>query len=165
MAAPQTKIAIVYDYDQTLSPIYMQDDVLFPHFGIDAAQFWKKCNTLVHEQGYDSELAYLKVMLDYLEIDRPTNKDLQALGKNLQFYPGVPDFFEQLNAVISDKHRLAGVEVEHYIVSSGLKALLDGSRIAPHVKAIFGCEFAENKDGAITFPRRVISHNPIPFPH
>lgn len=158
MAAPQTKIAIVYDYDQTLSPIYMQDDVLFPHFGIDAAQFWKQCNTLVHEQGYDSELAYLKVMLDYLEIDRPTNKDLQALGKNLQFYPGVPDFFQELSAVLSDKHRLAGVEVEHYIVSSGLKALLDGSRIAPHVKAIFGCEFAENKDGAITFPRRVISH-------
>jgi hypothetical protein len=57
MSAPQNTIAIVYDYDQTLSPNYMQDEVLFPVFGIDAKKFWSRCHALVKEQGYDNELA------------------------------------------------------------------------------------------------------------
>ena len=158
MAAPQTTIGIIYDYDQTLSPNYMQDEVLFPHFGIKADQFWKKSRELVDKEGYDGELAYLKSMLDYLELDRPTNDDLRKLGANLNFYKGLPEMFGEMSEVLTAEHRLFGVKIEHYIVSSGLKALLDGSRIAPYVKKIFGCEFGEDRNGRITFPKRVISH-------
>lgn len=158
MAAPQTTIGIIYDYDQTLSPNYMQDEVLFPHFGIKAEQFWKKSRELVDKQGYDGELAYLKAMLDYLEMDRPTNAELTKLGAGLGFYKGLPEMFGELNDSLTDEHKLFGVKIEHYIVSSGLKALIDGSRIAPHVKKVFGCEFGEDANGRITFPKRVISH-------
>ena len=158
MASSQTTIGIIYDYDQTLSPNYMQDEVLFPHFGINAAQFWKKSRELVNEEGYDGELAYLKSMLDYLAMDRPTNDELRALGANLKFYKGLPEMFEEINGMLDEQHRLYGIKIEHYIVSSGLKALLDGSKLAPYVKRIFGCEFGEDKDGRITFPKRVISH-------
>lgn len=158
MASSQTTIGIIYDYDQTLSPNYMQDEVLFPHFGINAAQFWKKSRELVDEEGYDGELAYLKSMLDYLAMDRPTNAELRALGANLKFYKGLPEMFPELDGLLGDQHRMYGIKIEHYIVSSGLKALLDGSKLAPFVKRIFGCEFGEDKDGRITFPKRVISH-------
>lgn len=158
MAASQTTIGIIYDYDQTLSPNYMQDEVLFPHFGINAAQFWKKSRELVDTEGYDGELAYLKTMLDYLAMDRPTNAELRDLGKNLRFYKGLPEMFVEMQGILDDQHRLYGIQIEHYIVSSGLKVLLDGSKLAPHVKRIFGCEFGEDKDGRITFPKRVISH-------
>lgn len=158
MASSQTTIGIIYDYDQTLSPNYMQDEVLFPHFGINAAQFWKKSRELVNDEGYDGELAYLKSMLDYLAMDRPTNADLRALGANLKFYKGLPDMFGEMDRILNDQHRLYGIKIEHYIVSSGLKALLDGSQLAPFVKRIFGCEFGEDQDGRITFPKRVISH-------
>jgi len=158
MAAPQTTIGIIYDYDQTLSPNYMQDEVLFPHFGINPGQFWKKSRELVDQQGYDGELAYLKAMLDYLAMDRPTNDELRRLGANLRFYQGLPEMFAEMNAILTDQHRLLGIKIEHYIVSSGLKALLDGSKLAPFVKKIFGCEFGEDNDGRITFPKRVISH-------
>lgn len=158
MASAQTTIGIIYDYDQTLSPNYMQDEVLFPHFGINAAQFWKKSRELVNEEGYDGELAYLKSMLDYLAMDRPTNDELRSLGANLKFYKGLPEMFEEMHGMLSEQHRLYGIKIEHYIVSSGLKALLDGSKLAPYVKRIFGCEFGEDKDGRITFPKRVISH-------
>lgn len=159
MASPQNTIAVVYDYDQTLSPVYMQDDVLFPEFGIDPKQFWPRCQRLVEEQGFDNELAYLKVLLDYLEMDRPTNDDLVRLGAKLNFYPGVPSVFEELNtSFLPEAHQAMGINIEHYIVSSGLKALLDGSRLRPLVKAIFGCEFAQDAQGRISFPKRVISH-------
>ena len=158
MASSQTTIGIIYDYDQTLSPNYMQDEVLFPHFGINAAQFWKKSRELVDDEGYDGELAYLKSMLDYLAMDRPTNAELRALGANLKFYKGLPEMFEEMDGMLNDQHRMYGIKIEHYIVSSGLKALLDGSKLAPYVKRIFGCEFGEDKDGRITFPKRVISH-------
>ena len=159
MASPQNTIAVVYDYDQTLSPVYMQDDVLFPEFGIDPKQFWPRCHRLVEDQGFDNELAYLKVLLDYLEMDRPGNADLLRLGAKLRFYPGVPEVFEELDdRFLGEAHRQLGIRIEHYIVSSGLKALLDGSRLKPHVKEIFGCEFAEDERGRISFPKRVISH-------
>jgi len=159
MAALQNTIALVYDYDQTLSPRYMQDDVLFPEFGIDPKQFWKGCNDLVSEHQWDGELAYMKCLLDYLGMDNVTNQRLSELGKGLHFFPGLPELFEALPAaVLKPEHELAGIKVEHYIISSGLKALLDGSRLQPYVKAIFGCEFSENADGRIGFPKRVISH-------
>jgi hypothetical protein len=159
MSVPQNTVAIVYDYDQTLSPNYMQDEVLFPTFGIDAKRFWKGCHALVANEGYDNELAYMKALLDYLDMDRPTNAQLRQLGGKLNFFKGLPDMFEEFKtSLLTPQHEAHGVKVEHYIVSSGLKALIDGSRLAPYVRAIFGCEFAEDREGRITFPRRVISH-------
>ena len=159
MSAAQNVIAIVYDYDQTLSPNYMQDEVLFPTFGIDAKKFWSRCHALVKDEGYDNELAYMKALLDYLEIDRPTNARLRELGGGLKFFPGLPEMFEEFQTgLITPHHAAHGIKVEHYIISSGLKVLIEGSRLAPYIKAIFGCEFAEDREGRISFPKRAISH-------
>ncbi|MEO7167527.1 MAG: HAD family hydrolase [Chthoniobacterales bacterium] len=159
MSTPQNIIAIVYDYDQTLSPSYMQDEVVFPTFGIDGKSFWRRCSEFVREQGYDSELAYMKVLLDTLGMDRPTNDELRSLGKKLNFYRGLPEMFDDFrDDLLTPEQREHGIVVEHYIVSSGMKVLIEGSRLAPYVRAIFGCEFAEDERGRITFPKRVISH-------
>lgn len=159
MSTPQNTIAIVYDYDQTLSPSYMQDEVVFPAFGIDGPSFWRRCSEFVREQGYDSELAYMKVLLDTLGMDRPTNEELRRLGGQLNFYKGLPEMFDDFrDTLLSEEQRSHGINVEHYIISSGMKVLIEGSRLAPYVRAIFGCEFAEDAQGRITFPKRVISH-------
>ncbi len=156
---PQNTIAIVYDYDQTLSPSYMQDEVVFPTFGIDGKSFWRRCTEFVREQGYDSELAYMKVLLDTLGMDRPTNDELRKLGAKLNFYKGLPEMFDDFRDDLLSEEQIAhGITVEHYIISSGMKVLIEGSRLAPYVRAIFGCEFAEDEQGRITFPKRVISH-------
>jgi hypothetical protein len=159
MSTPQNTIAIVYDYDQTLSPSYMQDEVVFPAFGIDSAKFWRRCTELVREEGYDNELAYMKVLLDTLGMDRPKNSELKSLGTKLNFYQGLPEMFDEFaTALLSEEHMAHGINVEHYIISSGMKVLIEGSRLAQYVRAIFGCEFAEDHEGRITFPKRVISH-------
>jgi hypothetical protein len=159
MSTPQNTIAIVYDYDQTLSPSYMQDEVVFPTFGIDGKSFWRRCSEFVRDQGYDSELAYMKVLLDTLGMDRPTNDELRRLGSNLNFYKGLPEMFDDFREnLLTPEQTEQGITVEHYIISSGMKVLIEGSRLAPYVRAIFGCEFAEDEQGRITFPKRVISH-------
>ena len=159
MAVPQNVVAIVYDYDQTLSPHFMQDEVIFPAYGINPAGFWRRCAELVNEQGFDNELAYMKVMLDSLGMDRPTRAELRALGAKLTFYEGLPEMFEELRgSLLAPEHLAQDIRVEHYIISSGLQALIEGSRLAPHVRAIFGCEFSEDAEGRIGFPKRVISH-------
>ena len=159
MSTPQNTIAIIYDYDQTLSPTYMQDEALFPVFGINPSHFWQRCGELVRDQGFDNELAYMKVLLDCLEMDRPTNARLKELGARLNFYKGLPEMFEEFqNGLLTEEHLGLGINVEHYIVSSGLKSLIEGSRLAPYIRKIFGCEFAVDERDRITFPKRVISH-------
>jgi len=155
----QNTIAIIYDYDQTLSPTYMQDEVIFPVFGISPENFWRRCGELVKEQGFDNELAYMKVLLDCLEMDRPTNARLRELGAGLTFYNGLPGMFEDFQSqLLSPEQKAHGITVEHYIVSSGLKVLIEGSRLAPFIRKIFGCEYAVDDRDRITFPKRVISH-------
>ena len=159
MATPQTTIALIFDYDQTLTPNYMQDEALFPAFGIDSGKFWKRCAVLVREEGYDSELAYMKVLLDTLEFDRPSNRTLRELGAKLTYYPGLPQMFEEFaNGLLTAEDHALGIHVEYYIISSGLKEVIDGSSLRKYVRAVFGCEYAEDRDGRITFPKRVISH-------
>lgn len=159
MSAPQSTIAIIYDYDQTLSPNYMQEEAIFPHFGINGKQFWERCGELVQKCGFEHELGYMKALLDYLEPGRPTNAQLRELGAKLSFFPGIPEMFGELkNNLLTTEHHAHGITLEHYIVSSGIKELISGSRIEPHVREIFGCEYAEDADGRIAFPKRVISH-------
>ena len=104
---PQNTIAIVYDYDQTLSPSYMQEDVIFPAFGINGESFWRRCAELVREHSYDNELAYMKVMLDTFGMDRPTNAELKKLGRKLNFYKGLPEMFEEFRSGLLTEEQIA----------------------------------------------------------
>lgn len=158
MSVPQNTIALVFDYDQTLSPLYMQNEAIFPEFGINSQIFWENCNAMAKAEKWDAELAYLKCLLDQLAPEHVDNKQLEDLGSTLTFFPGVEDFFTHFpDEALAPFHFESDIHIEFYIVSSGLKALLDGSRLKPYMKAIFGCEFSEC-EGRISFPKRVISH-------
>jgi hypothetical protein len=83
------------------------------------------------------------------------------LGAKLNFYQGLPEMFEEFRGgegLLTAEHVAHGITVEHYIISSGLKVLIDGSRLAPYVRGVFGCEYATDSEGRISFPKRVISH-------
>ena len=160
MAAPQNIIALVYDYDQTLSPRYMQDDVLFPEFGIDPAQFWKKCNALVHEQTWDGELAYMKCLLDYLGMDNVTNARLTELGRGLRFFPGLPELFEALpKAAPNTRARARRASRSSTTSFHRASRRCWTARVwSPTSSRCSAASSARMPEGRISFPKRVISH-------
>ncbi len=159
MTQPQNVIAVVYDYDRTLSPVIMQNDVIFPAIGVEGDEFWSKANGLREERAYEDELAWLRLLLENADIRKLSNRELEKLGHGLTFHPGVPQVFAELSGFLSEeKYHRHGVTLEHYIVTSGLKAVLEGSALSDHVEAIFGCELDEDEAGRVFWPKRVVSH-------
>jgi hypothetical protein len=153
----QTTIAVIWDFDTTLIPGYMEVP-LFQHFGVDAATFWGEVNNLpdfYRRGGADrvsKDTVYLNHILAYVRSGKfkdLSNGKLKELGRQIEFYDGLPEFFRKVrdyvtNNPIFSQHE---IRVEHYIVSTGLKAMIEGSRIAPYVDGIWACEFAEASAG------------------
>jgi hypothetical protein len=149
----QNIIACIWDFDKTLIPGYMQGP-LFRHYGIDEAQFWAETNRLAEhyaKRGYriSSEISYLNHILTYVLagfMPKLNNRLLRQLGAEITLYPGLPEFFARSKEFVREKpeylkHEL---QLEHYVVSTGLAEMIRGSTVAPHVEAIWGCEFIEN---------------------
>lgn len=152
----QTTIALVWDFDKTLIPGYMQRP-LFEHYGVDEKQFWAEVNALpdmYRARGCEqisTEVLYLNHILDYVTDSRfegLTNARLRDLGGKLEFYPGLPDFFAELKGLLKEQDQYVhhGLELEHYVVSTGLTQMIKGSAIAPHLDGIWGCELLESLD-------------------
>ncbi len=159
MTQPQNIIAVVYDYDRTLSPLSMHQDVIFPRMAIDAPGFWARADRLREELAYEDELAWIRLLLENPAFRRLSNADLREFGQELRFFPGVPEVFGELGGLLRDERYLRhGVTLEHYIVTSGLKEVLAGSTLSGCVEAIFGCELDEDSEGKVFWPKRVVSH-------
>jgi hypothetical protein len=149
----QSIMACIWDFDKTLIPGYMQSP-LFEAFGINQDQFWKEVNALPghYEQrglNVSPDTIYLNHLLSYIKngpLKGLTNSRLRELGQELVFYPGLPEFFMELRSMVDDEpaYSKKNIHLEHYIISTGLAEMIRGSRIAPYVDGIFGCEFIEN---------------------
>lgn len=153
-------IGLVYDFDGTLSPNNMQEDTIFPAYGIDQDAIWKKADQLVREEGYERTLAYLKLLIhDEAFAKKPLKRaDLKKLAADVTYYPGVTSFFERLQTFIESipEVREWGITLEHYIVSSGMKEILEGTEIYPYFKRVYACEYDYDENGPI-FPKLVIN--------
>lgn len=152
----QTIIAVVWDFDKTLIPGYMQRP-LFEKYGIDEKKFWGEVNqleTYYRQNGCEqvsSEMAYLNHVLDYARKDffkGLNNQLLGELGQELEFYPGLPDFFNELKQSISETERFShhDISLEHYVVSTGFTRTIRGSSIASYLDGVWGCEFIESQN-------------------
>lgn len=149
----QNIIAMVWDCDKTLISSYMQDP-LFRHFNVDGSRFWREVNTLKAYYGkqgisVNSDTCYLNHILTYVKaglFKGLNNKLLHEFGKELTFYPGLPDFFGEVKRLVEEdpKYRAFDIRLEHYVVSTGFAETIRGSAIAPFVDGIFGCEFIES---------------------
>lgn len=150
---PQNVIAMMWDFDKTLIPDNMQGP-LFRHYGIDEVAFWEEVDGL--EDWYRSHGAsliardklYLDHILTYVREGRMPglgNALLKELGADLEFYQGIPEFFELMKKSIESEPKYAEhqIRVEHYIVSTGLRQMVLGSAVAPFMDDVWASEFTE----------------------
>ena len=150
------RMAICYDFDKTLSPDDMQTFTLIPSFGIDSEEFWREANALAREKSMDKNLAWMFNLIKYSKfmgrsIHRSHFKDA---GAEVKLYEGVLSWFERLNAYA----RIRGIELEHYIISSGLREIIEGNPIAPYFKKIYASSYYYSADGIAEWPAQVVNY-------
>ncbi|MCP3975874.1 MAG: haloacid dehalogenase-like hydrolase [bacterium] len=152
----QTVIACIWDFDRTLIPDNMQGPI-FDEYGVDPAVFWGEVDGLVEYHRTRGELvapemAYLLHILAYVEagiFDGLTNEKLRKLGAELTPCPGIPEFFAATKQRVASVPEFVreGITVEHYVVSTGLRPMIEGSPIAPHLDGIWANNFVEASAG------------------
>ena len=127
-------IALLYDFDKTLCTTDMEDYAFIPALGYTPAEFWHKANTFGRENRMDGLLAYMYTMIAEC---RAQGKDLKrdflvACGRSMELFPGVREWFQRINAFGEQQ----GVTIEHYVLSSGLKEIIEGSGALRHMRVL-----------------------------
>lgn len=154
----QDTIAIVYDFDGTLSPQPMQEYTVLPKLEIEPFQFWSKVNQQSQENGEESMLTYMRLLLEEAE-KKETHigrKEFKELGQHVKYFPGVENWFDRIDSVVKNKSN-GKIKVHHYVISAGLREILDGISIKKYFKNIFASEYHYDHHRRATFPKLLIT--------
>ena len=155
----QNTIAMVYDFDGTLSPQPMQEYTVLPKIGIETEAFWAKVHKEATETGSDPMLVYMRLMMEMLYKNddvRITREDFAAMAGHIQYFPGVEEWFPRINAYVK-KRGGSAVNIHHYIISAGQKEILEGVSIHKYFKQIYASEYHFNQYGIANFPKLLVT--------
>lgn len=149
-------VAMMYDFDKTLCTKDMQEYTFIPALNMKPDEFWKKAAELSDEQGMDKILGYMYLMLR--ESKRASHsirrEDFVRLGQDVEYFEGVENWF----AAINQFGKSIGIEIEHYIISSGLCEIIQGSSIYKHFKKVYACEFLYDENGVACWPKNAVNY-------
>lgn len=147
---------LIYDFDKTLSPRNMQEFSFLPEIDMPSGEFWEECRRFSVENGADAVLTYMYKMLEKSRAaGKPITRDrLRRLGEKIEFYPGVVDWFARINRL----GRGLGIDVEHYIISSGLQEIIEGSRVSRAFRAVFAASYCYGADGTAFWPSTAVNY-------
>ncbi len=148
-------VAICYDFDKTLSPDDMQAQGFIQSVGFDVNEFWREANRIAKQNDMDSTLAYMLKMRIESEGRMPfTRQMLAEYGSRVELFDGVTTWFRR----IREFGRQSGVIVEHYIISSGLREMIEGTSIAHEFEKIYASSFCYNERGIAMWPAQVVNY-------
>ena len=148
--------ALIYDFDGTLSPGNMQEFGFIQAVGKTKEEFWKMSDGIAIGQDASNVLAYMKLMFDEArKAGIPLRRSkFKEFGQHIELFEGVKEWF----SLVNEYGRHKGVKVEHYINSSGLKEIIEGSPIAKEFKHIYAGTFIYNSDGVAEWPGIAVDH-------
>ena len=151
----QIILAICYDFDKTLSPDDMQAQGYIQSINYEVSEFWKESNQLASDNNMDQNLAYMYMMATKSRGKVLFTKEtLRNDGAKVQLFPGVSTWFDRINEYGKEK----GVTVEHYVISSGLKEMIEGTEIADKFKKIYASSFLYDETGTAIWPAQVVNY-------
>lgn len=150
------RMAICYDFDKTLSPNDMQTFTLIPSFEIDEDIFWAESNKLAKENLMETNLAWMYQLLSYSRFKKKSIRKeyFREIGKDVKLYKGVDKWFDRMN----DYAEKQGIILEHYIISSGLKEIIEGSVIADKFNRIYASSYYYTPDGVAEWPAQAVNY-------
>lgn len=151
-------IAIVYDFDGTLCPQPMQDYTVLPTIGMAPEAFWREVTEQTAASGEERMLVYMRLLLEKAQqagigIRR---REFARMASHIRYYPGVTTWFDQMNRYVKEQGR-GRVKLRHYIVSAGVKEILQGTTIRKHFAEIYASQYHYDDSGLATFPAVVIT--------
>jgi len=148
-------VAIAYDFDGTLAPGNMQEHSFIPKIGMTSEEFWNMADKLAKENEADSVLTYMNLMIKkaYAAGVPIRREDFRKHGKSVKLFKGVKAWFDRIN----DYGREKGLKLEHYIISSGIQEMIDGTPIAAEFEKIYASSFKYDANGAAEWPALAIN--------
>lgn len=149
-------VAILYDFDKTLCTRDMQEYTFIPSVGMEPDDFWAETSVVAKREQMDGILTYMYCMVEKAEeAGNPLKREmLVECGKDVEYHPGVEGWFDRIN----EYGKNAGVEVEHYILSSGLKEIIEGTTVAKYFKKIYASEFLYGPDGKAKWAKMAVNY-------
>jgi hypothetical protein len=156
MAKKLISIAIAYDFDGTLAPGNIQENSFIPAIGMTETTFWQQNKKRAEQHEADEILSYMTFMLEraaFAEVP-VRKKDCASHGKTVPLFPGVENWFDRIN----NYGRRQGASIEHFIISSGIKEMIEASRIGRKFKRIFASSFAYDVNGVAKWPALAINY-------
>lgn len=156
MNDPRFTIALIYDFDGTLAPGNMQEYDFIPAVGKSNKEFWTEANSLAEQQDADMVLTYMARMIQAarskgLSLRREAFRES---GRKVELFPGVREWFGRINRYGAER----GIRILHYINSSGLKEIIEGTGIAHEFRKIYACSFLYDVDGIAYWPAVAVNY-------
>lgn len=149
-------IAIAYDFDGTLAPGNMQEHQFLPDVGIKPSEFWAEVGRVTRENQADKILVYMYLMLRYASMAKIPVRldDFKMRGRSIKLYEGVEQWFERINSYGA----MRGIEIQHYLISSGNAEIFAGSSISHEFKHVFASRFLFDENGVASWPALAINY-------
>ncbi len=156
MKPRKARVALVYDFDGTLAPGNMQEQSFLPAVGTDGAKFWPGAKDRAKKHDMDEILAYMELMLERSKAtEKPIKREtFKGYGKEIKFFPGVESWFGRVDKFA----KAAGVATAHYIISSGNRETIEGTKIAKHFERIFASGFRYDASGVAVWPALAVNY-------
>lgn len=151
----QPVMAICYDFDKTLSPDNMQAQGYLQAINYENQnEFWAETAGLAFSNEMDTTLAWMYLMLKGARGKEIFRRDmLENYGARVKLYPGVAEWFSR----IREYGAYRGVIVEHYIISSGLREMIEGTEVADEFEKIYASSFFYDDTGVAVWPAQVVN--------
>jgi hypothetical protein len=149
--------ALIYDFDWTLAAQDVLDDFYLPSLGLEAASFWRQTVAVARAQRMDIALCFMHLLLQHTRaIGRPLKKEhLLAAGRQAPLFAGLPGWFERMDAYGAS----LGLQLQHHVISGGMREIIEGSPVARHMEAVFACAYLYNDAGEALWPADAITNS------